>query len=111
MKMRGNLKSAKGIKRLPGKKRKKDKERANFLTNSLAKVINKLIDPSQTGAGPNKVIFDHLFSINSILEYMDVNELDSLLISFDQEKAFDRVEHLFITEVLKAYQQHSIRCI
>jgi hypothetical protein len=27
---------------------------AKFLTNSLAKVINKLIDPSQTGAGPFK---------------------------------------------------------
>jgi hypothetical protein len=26
---------------------------AKFLTNSLAKVINKLIDPSQTGAGPD----------------------------------------------------------
>jgi hypothetical protein len=48
------------------------------------------------------VIFDNLFSIRSILEYMDVNELDGLLISFDQEKAFDRAEHLFITEVLKA---------
>jgi hypothetical protein len=56
-----------------------------------------LIDPSQTGAGPDKVIFDNLFSISSILEYMDVNELDGLLISFDQEKAFDRVEHrLFV---------------
>ena len=75
---------------------------AKFLTNSLAKVINKLIDPSQTGSGPDKVIFDNLFSISSILEYMDVNELDGLLISFDQENAFDRVEHLFITEVLKA---------
>jgi hypothetical protein len=42
-------------------------------TNSLAKVINKLIDPCQTGAGPDKVIFDNLFSISSILEYMDVN--------------------------------------
>jgi hypothetical protein len=66
-----------------------------YIQNSLAKVINKLIDPSQTGAGPDKVIFDNLFSISSILEYMDVNELDGLLISFDQE-------HLFITEVLKA---------
>jgi hypothetical protein len=37
-----------------------------------------LIDPSQTGAGPDKVIFDNLFSISSILEYMDVNELDGL---------------------------------
>ena len=62
---------------------------AKFLTNSFAKVINKSIDPSQTGAGPDKAIFDNLFSINSILEYMDVNELDGLLISFDQEKAFE----------------------
>ena len=75
---------------------------AKLLTNSLAKVIHKLIDPSQTGAGPDTVIFDNLFSINSILEYKDVNELDGLLISFDQEKAFDRVVHLFITEVLKS---------
>jgi hypothetical protein len=50
-------------------------------------LFHKLIDPSQTGAGPDKVIFDNLFSINSILEYMDVNELDGVLISFDQEKA------------------------
>ena len=72
-----------------------------FLSKNLAKVLNKLIDPNQTGAGTGKVIFDNLYSIDSILEYMDLNQIVGLLIAFDQEKAFDRIEHDFIIEVLR----------
>ncbi|CAC5424967.1 unnamed protein product [Mytilus coruscus] len=33
---------------------------------------------------------------------MDLNEISGILIAFDQEKAFDRVEHEFILQVLRA---------
>ncbi|CAG2195289.1 unnamed protein product [Mytilus edulis] len=33
---------------------------------------------------------------------MDLNGISGILISFDQEKAFDRVEHEFIIQVLRA---------
>ncbi|CAG2249256.1 unnamed protein product [Mytilus edulis] len=33
---------------------------------------------------------------------MELNDISGMLISFDQEKAFDRVEHEFIIQVLRA---------
>ncbi|CAG2188175.1 unnamed protein product [Mytilus edulis] len=73
-----------------------------FLSKNLSKILNKLLDKNQTGAGPEKLISDNLLSIESILEYMDLNGISGILISFDQEKAFDRVEHEFIIQVLRA---------
>ncbi|CAG2249246.1 unnamed protein product [Mytilus edulis] len=73
-----------------------------FLSKNLSKILNKLLDKNQTGAGPEKLISDNLLSIESILEYMDLNDISGMLISFDQEKAFDRVEHEFIIQVLRA---------
>ncbi|CAG2241168.1 unnamed protein product [Mytilus edulis] len=74
-----------------------------FLSKNLSKILNKLLDKNQTGAGPEKLISDNLLSIESILEYMDLNGISGILISFDQEKAFDRVEyHTLIIQVLRA---------
>ncbi|CAC5388193.1 unnamed protein product [Mytilus coruscus] len=73
-----------------------------FLSKNLSKILNKLLDKNQTGAGPEKLIPDNLLSIESILEYMDLNDISGILISFVQEKAFDRVEHEFIIQVLRA---------
>lgn len=72
------------------------------LTKKFAKVINKLIDINQTGAGPQKQISENLFAIDTIIEYMNINDWNGYLISFDQEKAFDRVEHNFIIKVLES---------
>ncbi|VDI07219.1 Hypothetical predicted protein [Mytilus galloprovincialis] len=54
------------------------------------------------GAGPEKLKSDNLLSIERILEYMDLNGIGGILISFDQEKAFGRVEHEFIIQVSRA---------
>lgn len=72
-----------------------------FLSGKLSKVIHKLVDIKQTGAGPGKNIFDNLFSIQDIVNYMESNDLNGYLITFDQEKAFDRVEHTFMLKVLE----------
>ncbi|CAC5389697.1 unnamed protein product [Mytilus coruscus] len=67
----------------------------------MAKVINQLIDVNQTGAGPNKKITENIYGIDSIIELMEINDWNGYLVSFDQEKAFDRVEHNYTFQVLK----------
>ncbi|CAC5408308.1 unnamed protein product [Mytilus coruscus] len=67
----------------------------------MAKVINQLIDVNQTGAGPNKNITENIYGIDSIIELMEINDWNGYLVSFDQEKAFDRVEHNYTIQVLK----------
>ncbi|CAC5403323.1 unnamed protein product [Mytilus coruscus] len=71
------------------------------LTKKMAKVINQLIDVNQTGAGPNKNITENIYGIDSIIELMEINDWNGYLVSFDQEKAFDRVEHNYTIQVLK----------
>ena len=41
--------------------------------------------------------------INDILEYMDENDIEAILFFADFEKAFDSIEHSFITSTLKAF--------
>ncbi|CAC5419406.1 unnamed protein product [Mytilus coruscus] len=69
----------------------------------MAKVINQLIDVNQTGAGPgpNKKITENIYGIDSIIELMEINDWNGYLVSFDQKKAFDGVEHKYTIQVLK----------
>ncbi|CAC5410119.1 unnamed protein product [Mytilus coruscus] len=71
------------------------------LAKRLSKVINKLVDIKQTGAGEEKNIFDNIISISDIFDYMNLNDIKGFLINFDQEKAFDKIKHEFLIKVLK----------
>ncbi|CAC5381342.1 unnamed protein product [Mytilus coruscus] len=53
------------------------------------------------GAGEDKNIFDNIFSISDIFDYMNLNDIKGFLINFDQEKAFDKIKHEFLIKVLK----------
>ncbi|CAC5386260.1 unnamed protein product [Mytilus coruscus] len=65
----------------------------------MAKVINQLIDVNQTGAGTNKKITENIYGIDSIIELVEINDWNGYLVSFDQEKAFDRVEHNYTIQI------------
>ncbi|CAG2250566.1 unnamed protein product [Mytilus edulis] len=71
------------------------------LAKRLSKVINKLVDIKQTGAGEEKNIFDNIISISDIFDHMNLNDIKGFLINFDQEKAFDKIKHEFLIKVLK----------
>lgn len=83
------------------------------LANRLAGAMDGVIHPDQTYCVPGRSIFDNVSLIRDILEVSKMVNLDCGLISLDQEKAFDRVEHRYLWRVLEAFGfcQNFINCI
>ena len=73
------------------------------LANRLGKVIEQVIHPDQTYCIPGRFIFDNVSLIRDVSHVSHSLGLDVGLISLDQEKAFDRVEHSYLWDVLKAF--------
>ncbi|KAI4893873.1 hypothetical protein NFI96_021940 [Prochilodus magdalenae] len=66
------------------------------LTNRLKKCLATVIHNDQSYCIPERSIFDNLFLIRDLLSYVKELNLNMGLISLDQEKAFDRVDHAFL---------------
>jgi len=73
------------------------------LANRMAKVLEEVIDPSQTAYIPGRSVMDNLRTIFFSKEYCEKNKIDAVLISLDAKKAFDSVDHDYIRKILKVY--------
>ncbi len=73
------------------------------MANRLAEVISQVIHPDQSYCVPRRSIVDNISLIRDALEMSKLLNLDFGLISLDQEKAFDRVEHLYLWKTLEAF--------
>ena len=73
---------------------------ARVLANRLQLVISDLIGPEQTFAVKGRSIQDNLHLIREVLEGIK-DDTEAALISLDQSKAFDRVDHRFLASVLE----------
>ena len=73
---------------------------ARVLGNRLQLVINDLIGPEQTNALKGRSIQDNLHLIREVLEGIE-DGTEAVLISSDEAKAFDRVDHRFLATVLE----------
>ncbi len=62
----------------------------------LKEAIGWVIHVNQTYCVPNRSIFDNIYLIRDILDISRSLGLNIGLISLDQEKAFDRVEHNYL---------------
>ena len=73
---------------------------ARVLGNRLELVIGDLIGPEQTFAVKGRSIQDNLHLVREVLEGIE-DDTEAALISLDQSKAFDRVDHRFLATVLE----------
>ena len=73
---------------------------AQVLANRLQIVISDLIGLEQTYVVKGRSIQDNLHLIREVLEGIE-NGTEAALISLGQSKAFDRVDHRFLTTVLE----------
>ncbi|CAM2120244.1 unnamed protein product [Caretta caretta] len=69
----------------------------------LGSVLVDVIHPDQTYTVPDRSIFDNLFMVRDLLELGCRDGLSFALLSLDQEKAFDRVDHGYLLSTLQAF--------
>ncbi|KAK3524568.1 hypothetical protein QTP70_029876, partial [Hemibagrus guttatus] len=73
------------------------------MSNRLRDIMDSVIQTDQTFCVPNRSIIDNVSLIRDILEVSRSLAVDLGLISLDQEKAFDRVEHQYLWKTLEAF--------
>ncbi|CAM2109446.1 unnamed protein product [Caretta caretta] len=69
----------------------------------LGSVMADVIHPDQTYTVPGCSIFDNLFLVRDLLELGRREGLSFALLSLDQEKVFDRVDHGYLLGTLQAF--------
>ena len=73
------------------------------VTNRLKRVMGFIVNVDQTSAVLNRSIQDNVHLIRNILDYSRQKNLKFILLSLDQSKAFDRVDHNFMFQALSKY--------
>lgn len=73
------------------------------MANRLKLCLHLLIRNGQTYCIPKRSIIDNLFLLRDIIDFNLNNKNDLEVLSLDQEKAFDRVDHEYLFKVLKSY--------
>ncbi len=73
------------------------------LSVRLSKVLEFIVDPDQTCSVPGRRISSNLHLLRDILDYIDRTDETGILISLDQEKAFDRVNRTFLRNLLARF--------
>ena len=73
------------------------------ITLRLSKVLEHIIHPDQTCSVPGRSIFSNVTLLRDVLDYIQRTDEFAILISLDQEKAFDRVNRSFLLKLLQVY--------
>ena len=73
------------------------------LSKRLEKVLDQIIHPDQSCGVPNRSIIDNCHLIRDIIDYSNIKNINGILLSLDQEKAFDKISHQYLFEALKAF--------
>ena len=75
---------------------------SKVITSRLSKVLSFVIHPDQTCSIPGRSIFSNVTLLRDTLDYIERTNETAILVSLDQEKAFDRVNRSFLLDLLVA---------
>uniref|UniRef100_A0A669BQM4 Reverse transcriptase domain-containing protein n=1 Tax=Oreochromis niloticus TaxID=8128 RepID=A0A669BQM4_ORENI len=76
---------------------------SKVLSNRLKMVIELLIGVDQSYCIPDRSMIDNLFLMRDVFDICNVYNAKVGIVSIDQEKAFDRVDHGFLFSTLKTF--------
>jgi len=66
-------------------------------------VFHEIIHKDQSYCIKDRSIVDNLHLVRDVYDYAFVDKTEVGFVPLDQEKAFDRVDHIFLFDVLKAF--------
>lgn len=66
-------------------------------------MLDSIVDPDQTCSIPGRSISSNIATLRDTLEYIEITNETGILLSLDQEKAFDRVDRVFLMDLLKRF--------
>ena len=69
----------------------------------LSRVLGSIVDPDQTCSVPGRSIHPNLVLLRDTLAFIDRTGETGILLSLDQEKAFDRVDRIFLLNLLEHF--------
>ena len=76
---------------------------SKVMTERLKTVMNSIVHEDQTCGVVGRTIFSNLHLVRDALDMIAVTGEPAILVSLDQEKAFDRVDHDFLLNVLSKF--------
>ena len=71
------------------------------LATRLAMVAATLIHPDQAGFIPGRQIFHHIKLTKLLINQAEASEMNGCIVALDQEKAYDKINHDYLWEVLR----------
>ena len=76
---------------------------SKIITDRLKQVMPSIVHPDQTCSVINRSIFSNLHLIRDTLDMINKTDETGILVTLDQMKAFDRVDHDFLMRVLSKF--------
>lgn len=73
------------------------------LASRLKTVLESIISPEQTCSVPGRDISDNIASVRDIIHYCDEEKIQAYILKLDSEKAFDRVSHQYLLNLLPRF--------
>ena len=76
---------------------------SKVITERLKKVMASIVHQDQSCGVLGRTIFSNLHLVRDVLDFIDKTNEPAILVTLDQEKAFDRVDHDFMLRVLRKF--------